>query len=114
MGEFYTNSVFTNVSVIHGITCHLKIDTMGVALEGASAGVVLSWQAGILGYGGTRVSFTYMSACLHACMCDTCAQLPKGPEEGVRLPGTGVTDGWGCRVSAGNQIQFHVRSREWS
>jgi hypothetical protein len=31
--------------------------------------------------------------CLCACLCTTCVQFLRRPAEGVRYPGTGVTDG---------------------
>lgn len=42
-------------------------------------------------------SFYYVYACFYACMCITCVQYPQGPEEGVRIPGTGITGAVGAR-----------------
>lgn len=37
---------------------------------------------------------------LPACMCTTCMPGAIEAKEGVRPPGTGVTDGYHCHVSA--------------
>lgn len=40
--------------------------------------------------------------CLHICKCTKCVQYLWGPEEGARLPGTKVTDGFESSQGAGN------------
>lgn len=46
---------------------------------------------------------------LYACVL--CAYLvPAQPEGGIRLPGTGVTDGSHCHMGAGNCTQFSIRA----
>jgi hypothetical protein len=43
-----------------------------------------------------------VNVCLYVCICTTCMQCFQRPEEGVRLPGTGVTDGCKPHLCAGN------------
>jgi len=49
----------------------------------------LSARWGFLGFDGGVIYFICVFSCIYAC-----AQCLQRPEEGVRAPGTGVTDGY--------------------
>jgi hypothetical protein len=44
--------------------------------------------------------------CMSTCLCATHVRCPQRPDEGIRSPGTRVTDVVSCHVGAGNEIQF--------